>query len=631
MMTKPLRIYHLELLPTTPTPTSRSFLPPTPLSNLEPPQQDMTGPNAALEKSFGSCSFAPTASGKITVTANIKVDDDTNNDDSKQLPSVIFRMTSFFIDSSGRSTFSLPLELKFSSKQKLDEFLAAGCLDPPPQNLVQDDDTRSDMAPSRLAFEVKSSPMEESKEVSVEGVTIQSCSVDADSLAIHFQLKVTVRAVLIDDDVLSSPLSPVAFSASPRGSGSVGGAENFNFIIDQEEEHDVTPDSTLPTKALNVVASLQIIPVLSILKHHSKNSHSMNSDDDDTDLVELMALEMAAIPYKLLKTTMDKVQEVRLSPMLLTLTLTHAFTISVKSVPGPNSPMGSTLVSLTMQHSNSHSETVTVTNIALHPGHSRQDFQDGQEPQQSVINMTKAVQWGYLPCTELRLPLSIGPHEAYSTILYVDAGEEMLSRAFVSPLSVTGYVGNDTEGSIAGANDATYRVVVAGDAHWTTKLVAVEPADAFRIHMNVERNITKLGEPFVVKLRIFNLSLDSRDLMLLFAKSEAKASTIKADAFKEESVNSAVVSEADGYTFGVWGISEDDDGTVQLNRDYELLAIDAALVLGEVEGQHAVDASLRLAPLKLGRLKVPNWKLYDKFTGKWYHCVHNLSIVAVEN
>jgi hypothetical protein len=149
--------------------------------------------------------------------------------------------------------------------------------------------------------------------------------------------------------------------------------------------------------------------------------------------------------------------------------------------------------------------------------------------------------------------------------------------------------------------------------------------------MNVERNITKLGEPFVVKLRIFNLSLDSRDLMLLFAKSEAKASTIKADAFKEESVNSAVVSEADGYTFGVWGISEDDDGTVQLNRDYELLAIDAALVLGEVEGQHAVDASLRLAPLKLGRLKVPNWKLYDKFTGKWYHCVHNLSIVAVEN
>ena len=84
----------------------------------------------------------------------------------------------------------------------------------------------------------------------------------------------------------------------------------------------------------------------------------------------------------------------------------------------------------------------------------------------------------------------------------------------------------------------------------------------------------------------------------------------KAIAEKYESVNSAVVTSSDGYTFGVWGISGDDDGTVRLNRDHELLAIDTALVLGEVQGQHAVDAELRFVPLRLGRLKVPNWKLY---------------------
>jgi hypothetical protein len=209
----------------------------------------------------------------------------------------------------------------------------------------------------------------------------------------------------------------------------------------------------------------------------------------------------------------------------------------------------------------------------------------------------------------------------------------MLSRSFVSPLSVTGFVGHDilTPESISSADPEPCRVVVAGDAHWTTELVAVEPVDAFRIHMSVGRTVTRRGDPVIVKLRIFNLSMEARNLMLLVAKDEASNhSTSKAMTLKEESANAAVVSEADGYTFGVWGISGDDDGTVRLNRDYELLAIDAALVLGTVEGQHAVDAELRFFPLQLGRLKVPNWKLYDKSSGRWYKCSHNLSMVAVE-
>jgi hypothetical protein len=242
------------------------------------------------------------------------------------------------------------------------------------------------------------------------------------------------------------------------------------------------------------------------------------------------------------------------------------------------------------------------------------------------VNMTKSVQWRYAPKTELLLPLTIHPREAYSTVLFINAGEEMLSRSFVSPISVTGIVGSST--TQENCNDEPCRVVVAGDAHWTTELVAVEPADAFRIHMSVEQAIVRRGEPVVAKLRIFNLSLETRNLMVL---SMTKLSTPKAISMKEEAVNAAVVSESGGYTFGVWGISDEDDGTIRLNRDFELLAVDAALVLGDVQGQHAIEAELRFVPLRLGRLAVPNWKLFDKTAGRWYTCTHNLSMVAVEN
>ena len=93
-------------------------------------------------------------------------------------------------------------------------------------------------------------------------------------------------------------------------------------------------------------------------------------------------------------------------------------------------------------------------------------------------------------------------------------------------------------------------------------------------------------------------------------------------------MNTAIISEVDGYKFGVWGISGEDDGTIRLTRDCTLLAIDAALMLGKIEGQHAVEAELRFVPLREGRLDVPNWKFYDRVSGNWYTCVHNLKVVA---
>lgn len=95
------------------------------------------------------------------------------------------------------------------------------------------------------------------------------------------------------------------------------------------------------------------------------------------------------------------------------------------------------------------------------------------------------------------------------------------------------------------------------------------------------------------------------------------------------SINTPVVSEVNGYTFGVLGLDGDDDGTVRYSRDHELLAVDTALLLGEVKGQNSIEAELRFVPLREGTLDVPNLRLYDNCTERWYDCVHSLQIVSV--
>jgi hypothetical protein len=234
----------------------------------------------------------------------------------------------------------------------------------------------------------------------------------------------------------------------------------------------------------------------------------------------------------------------------------------------------------------------------------------------NAANMTNSVQWRYAPETELRLPLTLNPYEAYSTVLVMTGGEDMQSRSFTSPVSVTGVVGRF-------GSSSRCRVVVAAAAYWSTELVAVEPADAFRVEMKVASAEVKVGREMVVFLQVFNLSLEPRSLMLLMANDLHEGASER-----EKVVNCAVVSEINGYTFGVWGITGEDNGTVRLNRDHSLLAVDGALMLGEVLGQHAVDAELRFVPLRQGCLQVPNWRLYDKSSGKWYTCAHSMKIVA---
>ena len=487
--------------------------------------------------------------------------------------------TSYYLDSSGRSSFLLPLQLRCSSKEDVDHMIASRCLRPAPNNITVDEE---DEPPTSSAYafrlEAQCHGIEGSKTVTAEGITILSCTVEGNSILLDTE--VVVRA--------SSQLVPEHDRRSNTGA-----------------HHP----SSLETTRLEVTA---------VLAHHKPTTQQRPVASG------LLALELGGgsmLLSGLAKAPSNlQANETRLRAISIEVSLKHALNISVKNVGGASH--GSTFVSLTMMHANSHSEPVTITNIALHPGLSRQDtalfLKDRSMPGggRAVTDMSKYVQWGYAPRTEPQLPLTLQPYEAYSTVITVNAGHDLRSRTFASPISVTAVVGKQDE-------DRRPQVVAAADAHWTTGRIAVEPTDAFRIDMSLEEKSCNVGDPVVVSVRVLNLSGDTRDLMLLMAKDDEKSVETEASG-----PDAAVVSKVNGYTFGVWGLSGDEDGTTLKSSDHELLALDAALLLGEVKGQHSVDVELRFVPLREGTLEVPNFMLYDRAEGEWYSCDHKLRIVA---
>lgn len=530
----------------------------------------------SLSERFKACTVAPVCQD-VDPTSPLTIN-----------PSGECTTTSFYLDSSGRSSFILPLQIGCPTKEDADLIVQSGCLRPYQMRFETGEDDSDEKEPSNylLRFEVKCQPKTGSEIVSVESIKVLSCSAQGNSF--FFDLEVVVRS-------LSSVSS---------------GARTAPFPVKSDEQ--TSNSQTVLTRS-----RLEVTPILTQKYNTVRQRHSASG---------LSSLDLGP-GHVAPSFASDK--RTKMKPLLLTLSLTQALAISVRNVPG--SSQGNTLVSLTMAHSNTHTESITVTNIVVHPGHSRQEvalLNSRSMPggEHFVTDMSKYVQWGYAPRTEPKLPLTLQQNDAYSTVITIDAGEDLRSRTFASPISVTAVVGKvdatDDE-QVANKQRSPPTVVVSTDALWTTGRVAVVPADAFRIDMSLEQSSCFVGAPLVVTLRVLNLSPETRDLMLLMAKDDDKTPNQRTGT-----VNTAVVSEVNGYTFGVWGLSGDDDGTTRYNRDHDLLAVDAALLLGEVKGQHSVDAKLRFVPLREGTLDVPNLKLYDKTMGKWYDCTHNLRVVA---
>jgi hypothetical protein len=319
----------------------------------------------SLEKSFESCSF-------------------TSATDS---------LTSFFVDSSGRSSFTLPLLLTFKTTSDLEELLlATNCFDLPEKyndDVVADESESAAGAASSsavatkikasIAFEVKSIPTDE---VTIEGVSILSCSVNKNKSVVTFQTKVTVQATLWEESsspaVTSPVVDPGSFSSSPRRNSSFD-KDGREFFLRRNNSNDNDEAKFRLQQEVNVSTNLEITPIFTIEKNIIGNEDNTNETSNNDYTPDLMTLSLAAIPDQMQYNKESNIgnsskdsahNEVRLSPVIICVDFTNAFTITVQSMVGP---IGNTLVSLTIRHSNTHKLPVTLTNISFHPGHSKHD------------------------------------------------------------------------------------------------------------------------------------------------------------------------------------------------------------------------------------------------------------------
>ena len=631
--------------------------------------------------------------------------------------------TGYYSDSSGRAMVRLTLRLGLNGEAEVDRIVRSGCLVPPPStsdcgnDQLEDEQTKQPQLTSKkatgttaaLRFECSISTDGGREELSVEAISVVATHVDRSDLedcAILFEVELSVRSLCPSNDGQGEDRDVGGGDGSGRrnehigshgGVGTAGcGVLEIRAVLSEQMPQLAgatiegrPPASTAPSLPLGLLA-LDIGSGTTMVPSASKGSFRH---------------------YSTLQT--------RTEAALLRLHLVEPLTLAIREVGGARAASGATLVSVTVSHSNQHDEDIIVTNLALHPGHSRPwDATLHNSPlaytspsgsrlrntsilagPDSVLDMSTSVRWGYAPGADPSLPFLLRPHESVATVLQIDASENLKSRGYVSPVAVTAVVGDARDGDLikltnrnckAGKTDNDMMkameeptptpVMVSADARWTTARLAVDPTDAFRVDLSLEgsESTRKVGAPIMVTLRVMNLSSETRDLMLLMAKDEESSrdkdggalgfggyrrnykkapyisSNTSVNTFGGSSVvasggsiplgrkhssppglppshhgvNTAVVSEVNGYTFGVWGLSGDDDGTARHNRDHELLAVDAALLLGEVKGQHTIEAELRFVPLREGTLDVPNLKLYDKFGGQWYNCVHLLKIVA---
>ena len=150
--------------------------------------------------------------------------------------------------------------------------------------------------------------------------------------------------------------------------------------------------------------------------------------------------------------------------------------------------------------------------------------------------------------------------------------------------------------------------MAAVDAPWQTARTGIEPADAFRVEMQVDQANHVVGSPLAIGLEVFNLSAETRNVMLLVDSGERKSSN-----------KWAIISEKEGTKFGV--------GRAESSKQ-DLLPVDNALLLGDIRGHSSTRTQLRVLLLREGTVDIPNFKLVDSRTGKRYSCIHKLRAVV---
>jgi hypothetical protein len=640
-----------------------------------------------------------------------------------------WKTSSFYLDSSGRSSILLPLQLSFGSRDELLQFVTADCFTPKPSNYTKSTKDEEELQQKiqksvnrQILKDIIRSIGIEAKvtltfgtgsawKASVEGLTILSTRIggsdSVDSHCTYFNTEIIVRVskgqeILNNDDdntdsSITNPLN--SYGSQSESSNNSSSADMYSGVKTNLEIRAVyteryikgMKDGNTNVSDPSYIATMTSPSVLSPLE--AMNSfNSLYGFNDYEPAVDRNLKEYRTIH----------------PPLTLHVDLTHAVTIGVKSYDGPK--MGQSFISFTMSHSNTHQLPVTITSISLHPGHSKYQpysqyvesyplsskvvalFDNTSQSKTGgrgsstngkldIADMSKFVRWGYVSKTEPALPLTLRPNEAYATIITVDASEDVYSSRMCScPLSITALVGSNsiasTETSSSDYSDQQqrrYSVVAAVDAMWSTSPAPTEPADAFRIEMSFENDnpYCVVGSTLTVLLDIYNLSIETRQLMLLIDTgysttttsttavstpgNTSKSTTGRAVAtvvpatpgsrhIPSGTTKSLVVSDHGGYKFGVWGLSSrslsnaPSSSSTTSNRDTpdekdsDMLAVDVALLLGEVKGLTSTKAKLRVVPLQEGVLRIPTFKLVDSRSGQRYNCYHRLyAIVSSSN
>jgi hypothetical protein len=459
--------------------------------------------------------------------------------------------TSLYIDSFGRASVHLPLQLVFSSKSIMDAFINEKCIQPAPVNASVVEDNPIDSATSGVPEKVISLEAKvnltfgtgHAITARVESVSILSTRIEEDGHSIVLESEVILRVSNVDEAMAD---------------GGIG-------IMD-------------PLEAAKVKTNLEITAAL--IEKSPLLSSAPVEESVRRDLQSALHPEHHRVAPLTTRTP----------PLSLQVALIHALELQIRSIPGPT--MGHTLVAVQMAHSNRHPHVLRITNIALHL-----DSSSGI----TGSNIKNSVQWNFFP-EQVReeFPLLLPRNEAHSTILSINATNDACAGSCSGPFTISLTIGSSHR-----------PIVISTNVNWTTRCVAVEDSDSFRISMNVENQDgahISVGSPFNVNLEIFNLSSEARHLKLLLDNNDIKS---------KGKGRWTVVSDRDGHKFSLGG----PDG------ERHMLPVDTALLVGDVKGFSSTHAKLRLIPLQRGAFYIPNFKLVDSRSGNCYQCVHKLQAV----
>lgn len=520
---------------------------------------------SATAKQFQQCLFLPGSSDS---------DQFSSVEDASSKRPGTYKTSCFYLDSSGRASIALPLELQCPTTEAAQE-LIRHFENGPEQNNSQKKTAIAIQAKVTLTFGTG-----QAITAKVEGVTILSTEL----LEQQNDTATTTSKIVCNTEILLR-VSKEGASNNTMDQGTDDVKTNLEIaatLTEVFQEQNVS--------ANDLLESLRARHIGQELADSSNNDHH------------------------------DRYKVTKLPPIVLHVALTHALTIAVRSVHGPN--MGQTFLMLTLKHSNTHLRPVTVTSIALHPGVVTATSKDSSilphppttaapvprttgtssSHPHTVLDMSHSVQWGYVDQCQPQLPLTLHPHHSFSAILSVDASNDSVSRSCVCPLSVTAVIGKQAK------ETTRHEIVAVVDAPWRTARTGMEPADAFRIEMKVQQAQRMVGSPLAIDLEVFNLSGETRNVMLLVDSGERKSGN-----------KWAIISEKGGTKFGV-GRPE--------STQQDLLPVDNALLLGDIGGHGSTTTQLRMLLLKEGAVDVPYFKLVDSRTGRRYSCIHKLCTVV---